>query len=338
MIPTHERTNLLAETVRSVLRQTRAPREIIVVDNGTQGRAASALASFGSAVTLIKEKPLGKQVARNTGIRAASCTWIATLDDDDLYHPTFLATAAKAMEDGRPDIISSDHRKFREKTFDERTNFELAPAGYWEGIATPPPGQDWSFVGRFPRNRLLRRIPFYPSTMLVRRDLALSVGGYDPRMRGIMAEDVEYLVRILAVGNVAILWKPLVDYRLHPGNDTASINGQTIGRWKIFEFVRENHSTLDTLFRTALDRDLVERRTQAFNVAFLMGDVDTMKAAWKKLAPEAKTAKRRAMITAASLPRPLGGLVGRAAYATHIITRQAKIARSSSPTAAFQQA
>ncbi len=305
MIPTFDRTDLLAETVRSVLAQTRPPREIIVVDNGTADRAAGALAPFGDAVTLIKEKPLGKQVARNTGIHAASSTWIATLDDDDLYHPDFLESAEQAIDDGRADIIGSDHRKFTGPIREALTNFEQAPAGYWDGIPRPAPGADWSFVGRFPRERLLLRVPFYPSTMLVRRALAIAAGGYDPRMRGIMAEDLEYLVRVMGIGDCAVLWRPLVDYRRHVGNDTASVMGQEIGRWRIFEFVREHHPDLEPAFRDALEQSLVVRRRRIFDLSYGIGDYAALAAVKERLAPEDWTAKRRIGAMLASLPRPL---------------------------------
>lgn len=305
VIPTFNRSDLLAETVGSVLAQTRRPREIIVVDNGTVHVAAAALARFGDAVRLIVEQPLGKQVARNTGIAAATSTWIATLDDDDLYRPIFLEQAEGAMRDGRADIIGADHRKFSRLGTDPLTNFEHAPADYWAGLDRPEPAQGWSYVGRFPRERLLRRVPFYPSTMLVRRELALQAGGYDPRMRGIMAEDLEYLVRILGMGDLAILWEPLVDYRLHPGNDTASRTGQEIGRWRIFEFVRDTHPTFDQAFADALADDLPIRRRRIFDLAYGVGDRRAMADAAARLAPDDWTTKRRLCRMLATLPRPM---------------------------------
>ena len=44
VVPTHNRTELLAATIESILAQTCRPAEIIVVDNGTENRAAAVLA------------------------------------------------------------------------------------------------------------------------------------------------------------------------------------------------------------------------------------------------------------------------------------------------------
>lgn len=305
VIPTYDRTDLLAETIRSVLAQTRRPREILVIDNGIENRAAGAVAQFGDAVTLIREQPLGKQVARNTGLKAACSAWVATLDDDDLFHPSFLETAERAIRDGRADIIGSDHRKFRGDHSDESTNFELAPEGYWQDIQRPTDGSSWSFVGKFPLERLLRRVPFYPSSTVIRRDFALAIGGYDPRMRGIMAEDLEFLIRALAAGEAAIIWEALVDYRLHAGNDTASITGQAIGRWRIFEFVKRHHSNLPASFDRALAENLPLRRAQIFDTAFKIKDHDLMRETGMMLRRQEWTLKRHAKKLIAALPPPL---------------------------------
>lgn len=309
VIPTHNRTELLASTIQSVLNQTRRPREILVVDNGTENRAASVLAPFGRDVTLVKSTPNVKQIARNTGFKAASSEWVATLDDDDLLHPTYLASMAEPMLDGRADIISSDHRKFRGAVFDEKTNFELAPSGYWDGIPQPPPGQNWSFVGKFPLERLLRRVPVYPSTTIIRREFALRIGGYDPRMLGIMAEDLEFLIRALTHGELSLVWEPLVNYRLHPGNDTASIIGQTTGRWRIFEFARNNHADLPASFREALDNDLPGRRLRIFDLAYRSENGKLIREVEPLLRAEDRTLKVRAHKIIGTAPEPVSKLV-----------------------------
>lgn len=277
VIPTHDRTDLLVETVESVLRQTQRPREIIIVDNGPHNRAAAALARFGDTVRLAKSTPNIKQTARNVGMKLAVSTWVATLDDDDLLAPDYLAEMARPIRDGRADIISCDHRKFRDEEHEAETNFEKAPPGYWNDVPQPSSGETWSHVGKFPLDRLLKRVPVYPSTMIIRRDFALGIGGYDPRMLGIKAEDLEFLIRALTHGHLALVWKPLVHYRLHAGNDSASIDGQAIGRWRIFEFARRNHPDLPSDFVEALDRNLPERRRRVFAVAHRMEDHEAMR-------------------------------------------------------------
>jgi glycosyltransferase involved in cell wall biosynthesis len=289
VIPSFDRTNLALETVQSVLDQSRPVREIIIVANGSAEHAAFWQERTSAQLRVLRTPPLGKQVARNEGIRSARCPWVATLDDDDLYLPDFIESVLPAIEDGRADIISTDHRKFHPDREDRRTNFEAAPKGYWSEIRPSDPAVDWSYVGQFPMPLLLKRVPIYPSTTVIRRDFALEIGGYDQRMRGISAEDLEFLIRALSRGKLALVWRPLVRYRKHPGNDSASEIGREIGRWRIFEFAREHHEFLPADFVRALESDLPARRKRIFKLAYANRDRPLMDETWAKLGWGQKT-------------------------------------------------
>jgi len=313
VIPTHNRVDLLSETILSVLAQTVQPREIIVVDNGTQNRAATAVAPFGDRVRLIKSTPNIKQTARNTGLEAATGKWVALLDDDDLLEPNYLENMARPIADGRANIVASDHRKFRGEISEAHTNFENVPNDYWSDVTKPAAGTNWSFVGKFPLRKLLRRIPAYPSMLIIRREFALGIGGYDAKMLGIPAEDVEFLVRALTYGELALVWAPLVRYRLHPGNETASQDGQTIGRWRIFEYVRRHHPDLPTDFIDALDQDLPIRRANTYRLAFRLNLIALMAETEPLLRPDDWTLAMRARRLTATAPFPIFNRVQRLA-------------------------
>ena len=311
VIPTFDRPVLLAATIESVLAQTVPAREIIVVDNGTNPDTATALARFGDGVRLLKTDPLGVQVARNAGIAHASATWVALLDDDDLFRPGYLAAAMPAMRDGRADVIGTDHIKFEDGRYDAKTNFDLAPPGYWDGIARPPNGVDWSFVGRFPLDRLLTRIPVYPSTMIIRKSFTQAIGGYDPRLRPMVTEDIEFLVRALNAGSLALVWKPLVEYRRHAGGVSAGRHAQLVSRWRVFEFVRANVLDLDPAFLAALDADLPARRVRVFDSAFEFGKYALSPELAPLLRREDWTLARRFKQAMGSLPPPLAAVIDR---------------------------
>jgi hypothetical protein len=104
-----------------------------------------------------------------------------------------------------------------------------------------------------------------------------------------MSEDLEFLIRALTQGQLALVWKPLVRYRKHPGNDTVSTSGRAIGRWRIFEFARENHAMLPESFRSALRRDLPARRREIFRLAYASGDRALMDELWGKLGLRQRT-------------------------------------------------
>lgn len=311
IIPTFNRPQLLKDTLESVLRQTLPAREIIVVDNGTNDDTRALVeASFGSTVTYIRQSRRGVQAARNAGIERAGGTWIATLDDDDLRHPDFLEQLRPAAADGRANLIYSDHHKFVEDgdrtTPYRQTNFEMAPPGYWDGVPKPANGQNWSFAGKFPPERILRFNAFYPSTMMARRDLIQDIGGFDPAVAGIKAEDIEFLMRALIHGQLAIVWLPLVEYRIHGSNacggDWVS---QMIGRWQVFERIYAHGAYGSASLKAALERDLPGRRAKTFDQAWRhsrFADVDDLR---PLLRDEDWTLLRRIRLAVRAAPAPV---------------------------------
>jgi glycosyltransferase involved in cell wall biosynthesis len=289
VIPSFERTELALESLRSVLNQTQPVREIIVVANGSSDHTAFWEAQRSNRVRVVRESGRGQQAARNAGLRAATSTWVAILDDDDLYMPDFIRSVMPAIEDGRAEIVGTDHRKFRPHRQDRNTNFEAAPARYWRGIKPAERGVEWSFIGKFPLERVLQRVPIYPSTMVMKRDFALGIGGYDPRMFGIPSEDVEFLIRALTYGNLSLVWQPMVRYRIHTGNFSKNASARAVGRWRILEHVRECHPHLPLSFRRALDKDLPRRRRKILRLAYELGDWDLMQEVWNGLHPLQRT-------------------------------------------------
>ena len=102
VVPTYRRPELVVRAVRSVLAQTIAAREAIVVVDDRDAATIAALEAIGDARVrvVVPERHLGNAEARNAGIRAAAGVWIALLDDDDCWLATKLERqlgTAKAM-------------------------------------------------------------------------------------------------------------------------------------------------------------------------------------------------------------------------------------------------
>ena len=87
IIPTLDRCELLRRALDSVLKQTKKPREIIVVDNGSKDNTHQMVTSLFSCVNYLKENKGGVSAARNKGILSAKSKWIALLDSDDVWKP-----------------------------------------------------------------------------------------------------------------------------------------------------------------------------------------------------------------------------------------------------------
>jgi len=315
IIPTYDRPGLLKNAVDSVLRQTVPIREIIVVDNGTKDDTRSMLeSSYGSSIVYRRCTDHGVQAARNSGIDAAAGKWIATLDDDDIWRPELLEQLQPAVDDGRANLIYCDHRKFIEKgslrTPYLLTNFEMAPTGYWDGVPAPMDGQHWSFVGKFPPERILHFNAFYPSTMLARKKFIRTAGGFNPEVYGIKAEDIDFLVRALYRGELAIVWLPLVDYRIHETNSCAGDwVSQMIGRWRIAEYLYAHDAYGCASLRAALEEDLPSRRVTTFDQAWRHSRFDVTDELKPLLRDEDWTLLRRLRLLVRASPTPVRSVV-----------------------------
>lgn len=99
VIPTYNGGQHLLDAVNSVLRQTYAPLEIVVVDDGSQEDILRILSPVSQRITYIRQDNAGPAAARNTGIRAARGEFIALLDDDDLWHPKKIEVQMQRMSE-----------------------------------------------------------------------------------------------------------------------------------------------------------------------------------------------------------------------------------------------
>lgn len=121
MIPAFNAAGCISRALDSVLSQSVSEIEIIVVDDGSIDDTQSQVARYGSRIRLIVQENRGQATARNVGISASSGEYIAFLDADDYWLPSFLRiclkelvrhpelvavnTAALVKKWGRPDAI-----------------------------------------------------------------------------------------------------------------------------------------------------------------------------------------------------------------------------------------
>jgi glycosyltransferase involved in cell wall biosynthesis len=91
IIPTYNRGWIVRDAIDSVLGQTYADVELIVVDDGSTDRTPEILDSYGDRLRVTRQANQGVSAARNRGIGGSSGTLIALLDSDDIWLPKKLA-------------------------------------------------------------------------------------------------------------------------------------------------------------------------------------------------------------------------------------------------------
>jgi glycosyltransferase involved in cell wall biosynthesis len=95
--PCYNGSRFLKQTIASVVSQTLAPREVIVVDDGSTDDSASIAEAVGPPVRVIRQANQGESVARNVGIAEARGDHVLFLDADDLLEPRSLEVLTDAV-------------------------------------------------------------------------------------------------------------------------------------------------------------------------------------------------------------------------------------------------
>lgn len=208
IIPAYNAEATIAETLVSVQGQTLSPDEIIVIDDGSSDatpRIVASVAAGDPRVRLITQTNAGVAEARNTGIRAARSDWVASVDADDIWHPRWIELMVAAVEAApyRPGFAYCWSRRIDEESH------VLSDVGrprhqgnvYTQLVAS-------NFLGN-------------ASAALLRRDLLLDVGGFDPGLQKAGAQGAEDLKLYLAIARtqpVALAPYFLTGYRLSSGS------------------------------------------------------------------------------------------------------------------------
>ena len=107
VIPVHNASRFIEDTLRSILAETYKDWEIILVEDHSTDNSVECMKvmirefeekGLGDRIRMIKSEGRGAAAARNTGIEAAGGRYIAFLDADDLWEPPKLEMQLKFMK------------------------------------------------------------------------------------------------------------------------------------------------------------------------------------------------------------------------------------------------
>lgn len=101
VIPTYDREATIARAIESVLAQSVAPADIIVIDDGSTDRTADVVARYPS-IRYRRQANAERGAARNAGARLSGGTHVCFLDSDDTYLPDHIERLSEAAEDTTP--------------------------------------------------------------------------------------------------------------------------------------------------------------------------------------------------------------------------------------------
>lgn len=130
IIPTYNSSELISETLDSVLAQTYTDYEIILVNDGSPDgeKLEEVLKPYYEQIIYTKQKNKGAGAARNTAIENSRGEYLAFLDSDDIWFPEYLESQIKSIEKKSLDLIYADAYWFGGSAIDGKTFMQTCPS------------------------------------------------------------------------------------------------------------------------------------------------------------------------------------------------------------------
>jgi glycosyltransferase involved in cell wall biosynthesis len=198
IIPTHNRTDMLRESVRSVLDQDvfidgTVSFELIVVDDGSDIDTRQELNEFFGRLTYYARDHSGVSAARNFGLSQSSGEMIAFLDSDDLWKPDKIRIQMGYM-----------------KTFSEAVACYTEEIWIRHGRRVNPHKKHRKYSGWI-FDKVLPLCLLSLSSALFRRKVFEELGNFDENLPA--CEDYDFGIRLAQKYPIHLISKPLIEKR-----------------------------------------------------------------------------------------------------------------------------
>lgn len=224
IMPSYNTASFIAEAIQSVLNQTYANFELIIVDDGSNDTSKEVVANFSDKriVFIPLKDNCGPQYVRNLALSQAKGDYIAFLDSDDIWEKDKLQNQIEIMSCNNVALSYTPYSIINEN------------------------GQKTGEF--FPRKKLSYR------DLLLSCDIGNSTAIYDAKIlgkieSGSIRHDYELWLKILKQGHIAqcIGEKPLASIRIRKGSDTSNKLKSALRQWQVYREV-EKLSFLKSLY------------------------------------------------------------------------------------------
>lgn len=186
----------IEDAIRSVLSQTGVVVEYIVIDGGSTDGTLDVIDKYRDKIDIFHTgKDGGIYEALNRGLSVATGDFIGYLHSDDMFSSDVALSTLFQDVDSHVDLVYGD------LDFVSRENV-MCTVRRWKSSVFMPKG--------------LRRgwMPPHPS-FYARRDLMLSVGGFDTQFR--ISSDYDLIIKLFLIKHIRALYVPAVIVKMRVG-------------------------------------------------------------------------------------------------------------------------
>jgi len=210
VLPTYNSAGLVGQAVESILRQTYRPLEIVVIDDGSTDNTRQVVAAFGGRVRYVHQDNAGVAAARNHGVREARGEYIALQDADDASEPTRIALQMKLLaEDEQLGMVATGSCIVEGESPDRRERDDGGLLAKLRRLG-PALGRETAAGLVFTEEAykvLLEACFFAPATLVMKKDLVLRAGAFDPALK--RASDYDFVLRAALLCRIGYVPQPL---------------------------------------------------------------------------------------------------------------------------------
>lgn len=196
IIPAYNTQKTIQKTIESVLNQTFADFELLVIDDGSQDATLEVVERISDRrLKVFSYLNAGVSATRNRGLAKATGEFITFLDADDLWTPDKLQAQFEALQDNPQAAVAYSWTDY----IDECDRFLY-------------PGSHVTANGDVYPKLLLSDFLENGSNALIRREALIDVGGFDESLCG--PEDWDLFLRLAAQYQFVAVPRPQILYRL----------------------------------------------------------------------------------------------------------------------------
>jgi teichuronic acid biosynthesis glycosyltransferase TuaG len=216
IVPAYNSEQTIQRALSSVVLQTVRPKEIVLVDDGSDDGTLGEVEGFrerlgGIDLIVEKQENQGPGAARNAALRLSNYDVIAFLDADDEWVPEKLENSLRWMSEGAPCLVAHNGWLVQDGA---ETYLDIA--------ARFRASSDQLFHGMYKRGFIST------SSVVARKPVVLACGGFDQGLR--TGQDFDLWLRLLddPKNTLTVHELPLTKYHIRPN----SVTRQTAQRLK----------------------------------------------------------------------------------------------------------
>jgi len=244
IVPTHNRRELVQQTIDSVLAQDYTRVELLVLDDGSTDGTPEVLERYASEhpdrFRWDRHDNIGQARTLNRGFEMMHGDYVGYLSSDDVLVPSALRKLVEALDDDRDAVVA--YPAFH----------VIDDAGEVVTMMTPP---EYRTADALRLHNCIVNVG-----AIYRRSVIDRIGGWDPSF--VYVADLDFFLRASALGRFRLVREPLGSWRSHPGSANAAPG---------LRGAAEQTRLLDKFYaQEGLPEELLDVREEAYRNAYFV--------------------------------------------------------------------